>query len=115
MQIEHRIERDVLVVSVLEKRLDARAAPRFRDKLNELVDAGQRRVVVDLSAVEFVDSSGLGALVALLKQLDGDGGLVICGARETVMSMFKLTRLDKVFQILATADEAVAALAGTVA
>jgi anti-sigma B factor antagonist len=71
--------------------------------------------VVDLGAVEFVDSSGLGALVALLKQLSGRGELVICGARETVMSMFKLTRLDKVFQIVATQDDAVAALAGTVA
>jgi anti-sigma B factor antagonist len=110
MELEHRVEDGKLVVAVLEKRLDARSATSFRERLGELVDVGHRRIVLDISSVEFIDSSGLGAIVSLLKQVAGDGDLVICGARETVMSMFKLTRLDKVFRLVGGVSEALAAL-----
>lgn len=111
MEMEHRTEGNVLVVTLLEKRLDARSASAFKDKMVEFVHRGHHRLALDIHEIEFIDSSGLGAIVSVLKQLGGQGDLVICGARDTVTSMFKLTRLDKVFQMFPGAGDAVAALA----
>jgi len=110
MELEHRQEGGVLVVKLLEKRLDARSAPSFKQKLSAFVQAGQHRIALDLSEIDFVDSSGLGAIVSVLKQLGGQGDIVVCGTRDPVMSMFKLTRLDKVFVMVPRLDEALVAL-----
>ena len=111
MDVDQRAVGNVLVAKPLERRLDARSAPEFKEAMARLIRGGHSRLVLDLSDVEFVDSSGLGAIVAVLKQVAGSGDLVLCGTRPPVMSMFKLTRLDKVFQMFALADDAVAALA----
>ncbi len=110
MELEQRQEGTVLVAKPLEKRLDARSAPSFKQKLGGLVQAGQHRIALDLSEIEFMDSSGLGAIVSVLKQLGGQGDIVIYGTRDPVMSMFKLTRLDKVFIMVPDLTEALAAL-----
>jgi anti-sigma B factor antagonist len=68
-------------------------------------------MVLDLGAVSFIDSSGLGALVSSLKSMGKNGDLVICGAQSAVASMFKLTRMDKVFRMYPSAQEAASALA----
>lgn len=111
MEVEHHLDDGVLIVTLVERRLDARSAPSFRDKLVDFINAGHHHIALDLSPVEFIDSSGLGAIISVLKQAVGQqGDLVIYGPRDTVLSLFKLTRLDKVFQILPQQAEAVAAL-----
>ena len=67
-------------------------------------------IVLDMSDVTFIDSSGLGALIASLKIIGDDGELVLCGARDTVESMFKLTRMNKVFRMFGSPEEAVSSL-----
>jgi anti-sigma B factor antagonist len=99
-------------VKVLDKRMDARSAPEFKEKVGALIKAGNRWIALDLSEVDFIDSSGLGALVSILKQLGGQGEITIGGVRETVASLFKLTRLDKVFQMYADPRMAVNAVSG---
>ena len=111
MELMHEQRGAVLVVKVAEKRLDARTSSEFKHQLAELIHAGNQRLVVDLSEVEFIDSSGLGAIVSSLKLLGGEGDLVISGARDTVTSMFKLTRMDKVFQMFSGREQAAGALA----
>ena len=111
MELEQRLENNVMCVKLLEKRLDARSAGGFKEQMSGLIEAGNKRIALDISEVQFVDSSGLGAIVSALKQLGDKGDLVIGGAHDTVLSMFKLTRLDKVFRIFNRPDEAVAALA----
>jgi anti-sigma B factor antagonist len=110
MQLVHEQIDKVLVVKPLEKRMDAFVAPDFRGHMGAFINEGQQLIVLDLSEVDFVDSSGLGAIVASLKMLGGKGDLVIAGASDKVMSLFKLTRMDRVFQIFAGKDEAVARL-----
>jgi anti-sigma B factor antagonist len=110
MELEHRSEGDVLVVCPADERLDARSVAEFKAQMAELVAAGHRRLVLNISQIEFIDSSGLGAIVSIVRQLGANGVLVICGARDTVLTMFKLTRLDKVFEMFADEREAVAAL-----
>jgi anti-sigma B factor antagonist len=69
--------------------------------------------VLDLSKVEFIDSSGLGAIVSSLKRMGGRGELVVCGLREPTMTLFRLTRMDRVFQVFDSEQQAVSALSGT--
>ncbi|MBB1023133.1 MULTISPECIES: STAS domain-containing protein [unclassified Dietzia] len=88
-------------------RLNMVAAPGLRDQLRELVDGGSRRVVVDLSATEFIDSSGLGALISGLKAARQAGGdLRIAAPNAQVTSVLKLTRLDRVLTAHESADSA---------
>lgn len=110
MEITHHTEGGVLVARTCEARVDARLASELKQRLLELIASGHPRIALDLSEVEFLDSSGLGAIIAALKQLDGQGDLVIVGAKPAVKNLFRLTRMDKVFRMYPGTAEAVAAL-----
>jgi len=110
MDIEQKEKGDVLIATVLNDRLDAHGADDFRKAMSGFVSDGNHRIILDISAVNFVDSSGLGAMVAALKLIGGDGDILICGAAEPVMRMFKLTRMNKVFRIFEQQKDAVRAL-----
>ena len=110
MRFEENKVGDVLVAKVLDRRIAADVAPRFKAHLAEYVSRGNSSIVLDLAAVSFIDSSGLGALVSSLKSLGNDGDLVVSGVHGAVASMFKLTRMDKVFRMYGSTDEAVVAL-----
>jgi len=110
MELQERIG-DAQVTKVIESRLDASSAPALKKKIGALIASGHRRIALDLTEVEFIDSNGLSALVSALRQLQSDGDLVLIGPRATVLSMFKLTRLDRVFRIFPDQAQALAALA----
>jgi anti-sigma B factor antagonist len=110
MRFEEKRTGDVLIAKVLESRIVAEVAPRFKAQLLHYIGTGNREIVLDMSAVTFIDSSGLGALVSILKAMGREGDLVLCGTAGTVVSMFRLTRMDKVFRMFGTTDEAVASL-----
>jgi anti-sigma B factor antagonist len=93
-QIDH-----CAVLRVKSKRIDAAGALQFKNTVNGVIDGGSRDVVLDLSEVDFVDSSGLGAIVAVLKHIGQHGSLAISGATPTVERLFKMTRMDKVFRL----------------
>jgi anti-sigma B factor antagonist len=106
MRMEERKDGDVLIVKPVEQALDAYAAPGFRERMAEFIQQGKRQIVLDLSDVTFLDSTGLGAIVSSLKRLEGNGIMVICGAGEMVMDVFRLTRMDRVFPIVRSLEEA---------
>lgn len=87
-------------------RLDAVSAPALRSATADLANQGRFRVVLDLSGVEFVDSSGLGALIHMHKTLQTQGRLALCNVDPKVAKLFKVTRLDRVFAIGTSADDA---------
>jgi len=97
----------VLVVKVKEARIAADSAPRFKADLIDYVKSGSHNIVLDLSEVTFIDSSGLGALIGTLKAIGKTGEIVIGGALPTVVCMFELTRMDRVFRLVKNIDEAV--------
>ena len=99
-----------LVLEVLESRLGADKALAFKAAIGRYLDGAPASLVIDLTKVEFIDSSGLGALLSVLKRMPKGNELVICGAGEAVSNMFKLTRMDRVFTLCKTVDEAVYAL-----
>ena len=87
------------VVTVPGPRLDAAVAETFKGDLCALIDGGVRSIVLDLSQVEFMDSSGLGAIVACYKRLGPAGSMDLACPREPVMKVLRLTRMNKVFTI----------------
>jgi anti-sigma B factor antagonist len=101
----------VLVLRVTTSRIDAGCAQDFRTALGAVVARGITRFVIDLGGVDFVDSTGLGALVSALKASGQKGAVVVAGARDSVATLFKLTRMDKVFRMYPSESEAAAALA----
>ena len=91
--------------------IDDYTAPKLRDKLIELVAAGSYDIVLDMAAVEFLDSSGLGVLVCGLKKVRAhDGSLELVCNKDRLLKIFRITGLAKVFVIH---DSAEAALAGS--
>lgn len=89
--------------------IDVYTAPALREEISSLVDAEHTTIVVDLTQVSFMDSTGLGVLVGALKKvrtLGGDLSLVI--NEEKILKVFRITALTQVFSIHPTLDEALA-------
>lgn len=107
MQMKSREIGNVLIVTVLDSRIDAAVAVRFKNRMMELTTTPSERVVLDLSHVEFLDSSGLGAVVGSMKQLGRARKLDLAGLTPTVEKVFRITRMDRVFRIFANVDIAV--------
>ena len=90
---------DGVLVRVLDARLDAAQAIRFKDRLREVVARDGPRIVLDLSRVEFMDSSGLGAILAIRRGLPETHRLEVAALGPNVDRVFQLTRMDTVFTI----------------
>ena len=90
---------DLLIVTAMENRIDAAVAIQFKDAMRTITDDGPPRVVLDLSRVSFLDSSGIGAVVAAMKQVGPGRRLELAGLTPTVEKVFHLTRMDTVFTI----------------
>ena len=89
--------------------MDIYTAGKLRDAVNEAVENGQYRLAVDLAEMEFMDSSGLGVLIAALKRLkEHDGELVLASPRDQMRRILKLTGLDKILTIAERLDEVTA-------
>ncbi|MGJ8616125.1 MAG: STAS domain-containing protein [Sulfitobacter sp.] len=106
MEISVRNEGHLCIVSVQETRIDAAVALTFKDAMRRSTEGGQSDVVLDLRQVEFIDSSGLGAIVATMKFLAPDRALILAGLTTAVEKVFKLTRMDSVFSVFSTLDQA---------
>lgn len=90
---------DTLVVRVGEARIDAAVAIQFKDAMRIAGADAPGRVLLDLSRVDFIDSSGLGAVVAVMKLLAPTRRLELAGLTPTVEKVFRLTRMDSVFTL----------------
>ena len=86
-------------------------APEFSRRLNEAIARGKTSVVLDLSAVEFIDSTGLSVLLNGLRRVTrAQGRLALVCANPTVLRLFEITKLDTTFDIRTSRDEAIAAV-----
>lgn len=106
MNLISKMQGDVLVLTPDSERIDAAGALYLKDQFRAATEGKTARVVMDLSGVTFMDSSGLGAIVSALKLLEGRK-LELAGLTPVVEKVFKLTRMDQVFIIHATLSDAV--------
>ena len=109
MQLTTEEHGEIVKIVVQEERMDAHNSGSLKEEMLKLFDEGKCNLVIDLSSVRFVDSSGLGALVSGFKNASArTGNLKLCGLQPQVKSMFELTRLHRVFEIFPGAEEALA-------
>lgn len=106
MDLSSKLEGPFKVVSVEETRIDAAVAIEFKNAMRQETEDGIGTIVLNLTSVNFIDSSGLGAIVAIMKNLGSNRKLALAGLTPPVDKVFKLTRMDSVFAIYPTLDEA---------
>jgi len=113
MTVVETMIRGVAVLAPLGARLDAAGCGPFRRRMEQILLRGQTLVVCDLTAVTFMDSTGLAVLLLAVRALGTTGRLACVGVSPQVGKLFEITRLDQgLVGIHATVEEAVDALAG---
>lgn len=87
--------------------VDMTGSPRLRDEIRTAQDARPERIVIDLSEVQYMDSSGLATLVEAMKNAKSKGSLlVLCSMHDKVRGIFEIARLDQYFTIVNSTDDA---------
>jgi anti-sigma B factor antagonist len=110
MQIEIARQSGATVVKPSEGHLDIEVAAEFRHALIELIDEGQNQLIIDLGAVQFIDSAGLGALVSALKKLKAlkqNGDIRLANVQPPVAALLEIIRLHRVFSSYPSVEQAV--------
>lgn len=100
MKLKVTPSQDCHLVEIEDARLDAGMATAFKDRMREIIPQAGDVVRLDLRNVGFMDSSGLGAVIAVLKSMPPDRRLELIGLTPNVERVFRLTRMDLVFNIL---------------
>ena len=106
---DRRVGDDAHVVAVTGE-IDLFTAPDFKQHVSAPIEAGVSRVIVDLSATTFIDSSSLGVLIGAHRRLAArERSLVVVASTSAVRKTLRITGLDGLFQVVKTLDEAVEA------
>lgn len=109
MEIKHQKQEGILVIIPECESLDAKDASRFKEQVIGLINENDTSsVVCDLSQLQFIDSSGLGSLLSVLRELNTRGGdLKLSGMNQSIRTMFELVKMHKIFEIYHSSDDAV--------
>jgi anti-sigma B factor antagonist len=100
-------QRDGVSILSLSGEIDVYTAPRMRQAIVDLVDAGSVNIVIDMEKVDFLDSTGLGVLVEGLKRIRTRGGsLSLVVTQDKIVKIFDITGLNKAFPIHGSLEEA---------
>jgi anti-sigma B factor antagonist len=105
MQFKTGYSGQAFVVRCLHERIDAANATEFRAAMRDVAEGSRGPVILDLAAVDFIDSSGLGAIVAVMKDLSPDRRLELAAPSQNVARVLALTRMDMVFTIHRSAPD----------
>ena len=90
-----------------EGAIDLHVSPEVRTALREVIDEKPKRLVVDLSRVPYVDSSGLAVLIGAKQELESEGGVfMLAGAQQAVRTILESAKLDQYFRLVPTVDAA---------
>jgi anti-sigma B factor antagonist len=112
LDVSHRDCGDALCVVAPVGEIDLASAPMLKSRLVGLLDQGFTRFVLDLSGVRYLDSTGLGVLIAFDRRLNGEGQIVLAQAPGPVVALLELTGLDASFDVYVTDEDALAHLRG---
>ncbi len=100
MQMEAEATSAGLILRILETRIDAAGAIDFKETVRDATEQPGTPVIMDLSRVTFLDSSGLGAIVAVMKLLGSERPLQLAAVHPNVAKVFRLTQMNRIFTIL---------------
>jgi anti-sigma B factor antagonist len=104
------VERGIAVIGFTRDSLDASNSKQFKEDMAPYL-AQHRRILLDLEDLQFVDSSGLGAMLSCLRAIHDKGGqLALCGMSKPVRTLFELVRMYRVFDVYTNRAEALTAM-----
>jgi anti-sigma B factor antagonist len=104
---EEELDETTVVIRVAGE-IHSTTAPEFAERLNAAIERGKTGVVLDLTGVEFIDSTGLSVLLNGLRRITrARGAMAIACANPTVLRLFEITKLDSTFEIVPDCDEAI--------
>ena len=106
MVLIHAQQGEYLVVTVNAAHINASAVLEFDDSMNA-IDESISKILLNFEQVEFIDSSGLGAVVSVMKHLGKGRQMDLCALTPTVENVFRLTRMEPIFSIYSTLEQAV--------
>lgn len=104
-------QQDEIQILEVSGELDFHSTPQLREKMQEMADKQQGKIVVNLKQVSYIDSSGLATFVELLQKVKRyNGKLILADLAPAVRGVFEIAKLDSVFELVGTQDEALARL-----
>ena len=106
MNLIGRQQGDTHLVTVDVARIDAASAIRFREEMRTQIDGSSGTILLDLGQVDFIDSSGLGAIVAAMKLLPEGRRMELASLTPGVDKVFRMTRMDTIFRIHPSVEHA---------
>lgn len=108
--MNHTLANDVLIITPDVTNLDAKYASEFKEKVIQLITENEAtHVVLDLNQVQFIDSSGLGSFLSILRLLHAQGGeLKLARIHRPIRTMFELVAMNKIFDIYDQTEDAIA-------
>lgn len=96
----------ILILKPLSKNIDATVSTFFKSKVYDLINDENKFLLFNFNEIDFIDSSGLGALISILKTLSLNQGLMaLCEVKAPILNLFKITRMDQVFNISSNEQE----------
>lgn len=110
MKLTDRVQGDVAILEPAGKIMGGPDATLLHEKLHEHIDKGVKKVIIDLSKVDWVNSTGLGILISALTTMKNNGGeLKLANVTEKIQSLLTITKLVTVFESHDSVDKAVGA------
>ena len=106
MKIETRESQGIQIIA-FEGNLDTNTSPEAESKINELIDAGKQKLLVNFEQLNFISSAGLRVLLAMVKKLNASrGDLRICALNATVQEVFDISGFVTILSVKSTEEEA---------
>lgn len=107
MAIATKEQNGYTVITANAERLDVSNMVEMKDAMVEVIEGGKKNIVIDLSPVTFVDSSGLSVIISIFKLLNRlEGTLKLCGLNDQPNELLQITQLHRLFTVVASCDEA---------
>lgn len=107
MKINHKTDGDVTIIELSGKVMGGPDHDKFKSAVTELLDAGGKNYVLDLSGVPWINSTGLGILISGFTSIKNAGGTMkVCSVNERVLSIFYISQLENVFEVFESCEEA---------
>lgn len=111
MHLEVKKTGELMVLKPMSQNIDALVSNEFKGRVLDLISQGNNYFVLNLSEVKFIDSSGLGAMISILKTITlNNGDIVICELTNPVQNLLTLTRMNSIFKMCASEKEGLESL-----
>lgn len=111
MRVEKTVEEKYTILKLLEEKLDSRVSPALKNEMVLTNSKGVNSIIINLEEVKYADSSGLSALLTGSRVCKNSGGtFVVCCVNDFIGNLVKISRLDSVFTVLPTQEEAIEAV-----